>query len=114
MRGKKMSQAMAFIRERYDEVTLEATARHVHVSASHLSRLFRKVLRCRFVDVVKETRMDRAKALLAGGSTVRDAALAVGYGNIAYFSTLFKQTCGVSPSEYGRRIPEDEKAGATL
>ena len=93
---------MAFIRERYDEVTLEATARHVHVSASHLSRLFRKVLRCRFVDVVKETRMDRAKALLAGGSTVRDAALAVGYGNIAYFSTLFKQTCGVSPSEYAR------------
>ncbi|WP_352425545.1 response regulator [Aminomonas paucivorans] len=97
-----ISQAMAFIRERYDEVTLEATARHVHVSASHLSRLFRKVLRCRFVDVVKETRMDRAKALLAGGSTVRDAALAVGYGNIAYFSTLFKQTCGVSPSEYAR------------
>ena len=74
----------------------------IGISQTYLSRLFRKVLRCRFVDVVKETRMDRAKALLAGGSTVRDAALAVGYGNIAYFSTLFKQTCGVSPGEYAR------------
>ena len=109
-----ISLSMAYIRDHFEEVTLESVARHVHVSTSHLSRLFRKVLRRRFVDAVKEIRMDRAKSLLAEGTSVRDTALAVGYGNIAYFSTLFKQTCGVSPSEYGRRIPEDEKAGATL
>jgi two-component system response regulator YesN len=94
---------MAFIREHYDEVTLEGVARHVHVSVSHLSRLFQKVLRRRFVDVVKEIRMERAKALLGQGMSVRDVALQVGYGNIAYFSTLFKQTCGKSPSEYRRQ-----------
>lgn len=98
-----ISQAMAFIREHYDEVTLEGVARHVHVSVSHLSRLFQKVLRRRFVDVVKEIRMERAKALLGQGMSVRDVALQVGYGNIAYFSTLFKQTCGKSPSEYRRQ-----------
>lgn len=98
-----IAQAMEHIKGHFNVVTLESLSRHVHVSTSHLSRVFSKVLCKRFVDVVKEVRMERAKELLTTGKGVRDTALMVGYGNIAYFSTLFKQTCGVSPSEYGRR-----------
>lgn len=98
-----ISLALEHIQEHFDEVTLESVARHVHVSSAHLSRLFVKVLQRKFVDIVKEKRIEKARELLLGGVSVRDAALQVGYGNIAYFSTLFKQMCGVSPSEYAKQ-----------
>ncbi|MDD4365321.1 MAG: helix-turn-helix domain-containing protein [Synergistales bacterium] len=97
-----IQQSLAYIREHYEEVTLESVAEAVHVSPSYLSRLFRKVLHRRFVDEVKAIRIDRAKAFLAQGHSVRDVAISVGYGNIAYFSTLFRQMTGQSPSEYRR------------
>ena len=97
-----ISLALDYIQKHFDEVTLESVAKHVHVSSAHLSRLFVKVLHHRFVDIVKEKRIEKARELLLSGVSVRDAALQVGYGNIAYFSTLFKQMCGVSPSEYAK------------
>jgi two-component system response regulator YesN len=97
-----IEQSLAYIREHYEEVTLESVAEAVHVSPSYLSRLFRKVLKRRFVDEVKAIRIERAKSLLAQGHSVRDVAISVGYGNIAYFSTLFRQMTGRSPSEYRR------------
>jgi two-component system response regulator YesN len=95
-----IQQSLQYIHEHYDEVTLESLAENVHVSPSYLSRLFRRVLKRRFVDEVKAVRIERAKILLSQGLSVRDVALEVGYGNIAYFSTLFRQTTGQSPSEY--------------
>lgn len=95
-----IQQSLLHIQEHYDEVTLESLAEAVHVSPSYLSRLFRRVLKRRFVDEVKAVRIEKAKTLLGQGLSVRDVALEVGYGNIAYFSTLFRQTTGQSPSEY--------------
>ncbi len=92
--------AMNFIQQNYDNLSLETTADHVHVTPEHLSRLFQKVLQRRFVDVVRDIRIERAKALLSEGMSVRDVAISVGYGNISYFSTLFKQQTGVSPSSF--------------
>ncbi len=97
-----ISLALEYIQKHFDEVTLESVSKHVHVSSAHLSRLFAKVLQKRFVDVVKEKRMEKARELLLSGMSVRDVALRVGYGNIAYFSTLFKQVSGTSPSEYAK------------
>ncbi len=92
--------AMNYIQQNYDDLSLETTADHVHVTPEHLSRLFQKVLKKRFVDVVREILIERAKALLLEGMSVRDVAISVGYGNISYFSTLFKQETGLSPSAF--------------
>jgi len=92
--------AMNYIQQNYDDLSLETTAEHVHVTPEHLSRLFQKVLKRRFVDVVRDIRIERAKALLSEGMSVRDVAISVGYGNISYFSTLFKQQTGFSPSTF--------------
>lgn len=92
--------AMTYIQQNYDILSLETTADHVHVTPEHLSRLFQRVLQKRFVDVVRDIRIEKAKALLSEGSSVRDVAISVGYGNISYFSTLFKQQTGVSPSAF--------------
>lgn len=104
-----ISLALQFIHQNFADVTLDSTANHVHVSSAHLSRLFVRVLQKRFIDVVKEKRIERAKELLMNGLSVRNVALEVGYGNIAYFSTLFKQECGISPSEYSRHSEKNTK-----
>jgi two-component system response regulator YesN len=98
-----VQQALHYIEANYDDVTLERVADAVHVSPSYLSRTFRRVLGDRFVDKVKSVRMDRAKVLLSDGVSVRDVAISVGYGNIAYFSTIFKQSTGCSPSDYRKK-----------
>ena len=92
--------ALNFIEMNYENISLEMTAQRVHVTPEHLSRLFQKVLKKRFVDIIRDIRIEKAKALLKEGMSVRDVAISVGYGNISYFSTLFKQQTGFNPSSY--------------
>lgn len=51
-------------------------------------------------EFIKQTRLNEAKVLLTDkGFTVQEAAKAVGYPNVNYFSTSFKKEFGVNPSE---------------
>jgi two-component system response regulator YesN len=103
-----VQQVLSYIRSHYEDVTLQSAAEYACVSPSYLSRLFKKTLNKRFIDVVKEEKIEKAKILLSQGFSVRDTALMVGYGNINYFSILFKQLTGESPSEYAKRQHLDQ------
>lgn len=53
------------------------------------------------MDFVRKVRMDVASTLLLGGSSsVADVAEKVGFGSASYFSTAFRNSFGMSPSEY--------------
>ena len=45
-------------------------------------------------------RMERACQLLKSGMRVQEAAMQVGYDNLAHFSRLFKRRMGMSPRQY--------------
>jgi AraC-like DNA-binding protein len=51
-------------------------------------------------DFIRVIRLERASALLRGGSPVTEVAALVGFDNPKYFSTVFKKYFGVSPSKY--------------
>ena len=51
-------------------------------------------------DFIRVIRLERAAALLRGGSSVTDAAALSGFDNPKYFSTVFKKYFGMSPSRY--------------
>lgn len=95
-------RAMAFIREAPGKASLEETAKHVGVSPGHLSRLFREE-GVRFMDILKDARMQRARDLLLSGASIRQAARESGYGNVAYFGLAFKRAFGVAPGALRRR-----------
>jgi len=97
-----VQQVLSYIATNYENVTLQSAADYANVSPSYLSRLFKKTLKRRFIDVVKEEKIEKAKLFLSQGYSVKDTALMLGYGNINYFSILFKQLTGQSPSEYAR------------
>lgn len=51
-------------------------------------------------DFIRIIRLERAAALLRDGHPVGDVAIAVGFENAKYFSTVFKKYFGTSPSKY--------------
>ena len=75
-------------------------ARHARLSTSHFRLLFKQITGMTSVQYSNQIRMLKARDLLASGEcNVTEAALAVGFQDIFYFSRLFKKTLGINPSE---------------
>lgn len=81
-----------------DPWTVERMARLVHLSRSALGDRFRRELGRSPVQVLREIRMQRARALLANHSrAVEQIGHAVGYGSAAAFSRAFSAHHGMAP-----------------
>ncbi|TXK85191.1 response regulator [Paenibacillus sp. N3.4] len=81
------------------EMTLHAVADRLYVNSSYLSRLFKQETGKAFSTYVMERKMERAKATLQEGVRVYDAAAAVGYRDVSYFTRVFRKYWGVTPGE---------------
>ena len=67
----------------------------------------KKELGTTFKECLKQFRSQRAKTLLKqGGMRVSEVASAVGFTDVRYFGQVFKESTGLTPSEYS---DEDEK-----
>jgi AraC family transcriptional regulator len=88
-----------------DEVRLAALADLVDLSPSHFAHAFKRSFGVPPHRYHLHRRMERAKALLAEPkSTVTVVALEVGFAETSSFSTAFRKTTGIAPSEYRRSI----------
>jgi len=80
--------------------SIEELARHARLSPSHFRLLFKQITGITSVKYSNRIRMLKARDLLASGEcNVTEAALAVGFQDIFYFSRLFKKTLGINPSD---------------
>jgi YesN/AraC family two-component response regulator len=97
-------KAMVYLHEHYmDPISLEDTARHVSVSKEYLARCFRQEMGVTLVTYLNRYRVDQAKTLLENDEmNLTEIALETGFSSSAYFSRVFRQETGVSPSEYAR------------
>ena len=86
------------------ELTAEKLCRHLHVSSSYFSALFKRETGRNFPNYLTETRMRQAMTLLAG-TDMKTASIAeaVGVPDPSYFSYVFKRVYGLSPSQVRRR-----------
>jgi len=96
------------VRDRIDReyalpLDVEALARGAHMSAGHLSRLFRLAYGESPYSYLMTRRIERAMALLRRGDlSVTEVCFAVGCSSLGTFSTRFTELVGVSPSAYRR------------
>jgi len=85
------------------EVSLESTAESVGITPSYLSRLFKEKTGQHFHDYVFDRRLASAAGLLKETNlTSGEIAYQVGYGDVAYFSRIFRKRYGSSPRDYRR------------
>lgn len=93
-----------------NSITLTDLAKVVHLSASHLSRIFKNNLGVTFVDVLTKIRIERAKELLENKDlSIQFISNRVGFSSPDYFSSTFRKLEGISPSQY-----RSKKDGAHL
>ena len=80
------------------------------MSPAHFSRQFRAAYGETPYNYLMTRRIERAKALLRGDSSVTDACMAVGCTSLGSFSSRFTEIVGMSPSAYGAREHEALRA----
>ncbi|KGE18769.1 AraC family transcriptional regulator [Paenibacillus wynnii] len=74
------------------------------LSPSHFRLVFKKVTGQSILDYQNQIKLGKAKDLLLSGEcNVTEAASQTGFGNVYYFSRLFKQVMGFNPSHYLRK-----------
>lgn len=97
-----VSKAKEYLKEHFTSaIRLSELARYLGVSPSYLSRLFSKETGMSIPVYVRNLRIEKAAELLKRGDyNVTEAAFAVGYSSLSYFSKVFCQVMGCCPCVY--------------
>jgi AraC-like DNA-binding protein len=86
-------------------VSIREAARVAGLSPFHFIRQFEAVFGATPHQFRIQTRLDKAKQLLAlGDLSVTDVCLEVGFSSLGSFSDLFARRVGAPPSVYRRRV----------
>ena len=103
---KLIDEIMHYVKEQIDkEITLKKTADHFGFNANYLGQLFKQETGQHFSNFIIEQRFNKACELLRDPTLkVYEIAERIGYKNIVYFNRLFKQSAGMSPGDYRKRL----------
>lgn len=100
--------ALHYVQLHYaEDPSLQQTARAVHVSSAHLSRLFKSEMDTTYSNFLTEVKLTHARRLLLNTElSVSEIAGQCGYQNSNYFSDIFKKQLGCSPLRYKKSMLE--------
>lgn len=104
-RKKKLENVKAYIDSHYTDNSLTAAsvAEHFDLSASYVSREFKRMAGCNMLEYIQRLRVKQAKALLLEHS-VKEAALRSGFWDTQSLVRVFKKYEGVTPGEYKKSM----------
>lgn len=101
----QVAAAMSYIERHACDCTLDDLAHHLHLSPNYASALLKRQTGRTFMQLVQESRLTRAAALLDTGATAEAAAREVGYANMSFFYKKFAERYDCTPAAYRRRLP---------
>lgn len=101
-----IQEIVAEIQDRYtQDISLQEFADRYHISNGHLSYLLKKELGMAFSKYITCQRMELAKQLLQNKKlSIDQVARQCGYHDYFYFTKVFKESQGISPSKYRRGL----------
>lgn len=88
---------------------IQDVCRALMISQPVLSKICKKYLNCTYNEYLTQVKIDKAKQLLTGDDDLLIGTIAerIGYANQFYFSHVFKQVTGQTPSEYRSSHQDD-------
>lgn len=87
-----------------EDISLDRIAEVAGLSRYHFSREFRRVTQQSFVTYLNTLRCEKAMRFLAETEIpIKDICLQCGFSNGEYFSRVFTNAIGITPSEYRKR-----------
>lgn len=94
-----------YIEENYShKLGLKEIAEKMYISPNYLCNLFKCNTGCTVTEYISEYRIARAKELLQDVRyRINDVAKLVGFSDSQYFSSTFKHSTGMTPTEYRNR-----------
>ena len=94
-----------YIKDHYDEqITSTTVAEFIHLNNSYFCRLFKRDFGCCFAEYLTRYRIERSKMLLnKSDESISDVAIKCGFNSFSYFSKIFKETIGITPSQYRKK-----------
>jgi AraC-like DNA-binding protein len=96
-------EVIRVIAEKYanPDLDLARVAQELPMSPAHLSRILNQQVGVSFRQLLRHTRIEEAKRMLASQQySVKEIAARVGFSDSHYFSRSFKELTGLSASEY--------------
>lgn len=96
-----------YIDEHYadENLTVDDLCRHVHLSRSYFSTVFKQHKEQTIMEYVTRVRIEKAKDLLQHTALkAYEVGAKIGYSDPQYFSVLFKKNTGTSPKEYREKL----------
>ncbi|WP_054023169.1 response regulator [Bacillus sp. FJAT-28004] len=89
-----------------EELSRQYIADYIGLSPDYIVKLFKKETGLSISDYILKERINLAKELLSKtDTTISNVALAVGFSNFSYFSTLFKKEVSMTPQYYRKGCP---------
>lgn len=110
-----VQEALGHIHSRYaGSIDIRALAGSLHVSQQYLTRLFKASVGMPPVRYVNKVRVAHAKELIrTTHDNLSHIAFQTGFENIYYFSRIFRQFEGMSPSGYRQWLDSRSNQGET-
>lgn len=110
-----IDQILQYVEENYNTaLSTRDIAGRFFMNTSYFSKLFHEQMGCTFSNYLINVRVEKAKMMLTQTNMkLYDIAEAVGYTNVQYFSTIFKEKEGLTPSAFRqmRSAVKDEYTG---
>ena len=105
---KSIIKAEKFIRANYQrDITLQDMAREANLSETYFGNIFKKITGKSPIDYLTSARINHAKHLfIETDHNVSEISSLVGYEDSHYFSYIFKQKEGITPSEFLTSLSE--------
>lgn len=84
-----------------DKITLKYLSRKTGYSVCHLSRKFKEEVGCSIVEYTNRVKIEEAKKILTSTlEPIEEMSGRLGFGSRSYFSGLFKEMVGETPTDY--------------
>lgn len=97
-----VTQILNYCQEHFTEpISLEVLSNELHLSVSHISRIFSHKLKISFSDYLNGLRLDKAISLLSEPQiTITKAAAYAGFPTSQTFNRIFMAQYGMTPTQY--------------